>query len=125
MDAQTQVQVEGSKVRKVDSNDAWVYLLTKAQAQACPIAVHFSASWCAPSIAMNSLFEELAVKYDDILFLLVDVDEVKGVAAKMEVKAMPTFMFLKDGMQVDKLVGANPDEIRKRVGQFARSMRVK
>ncbi|XP_020526655.1 thioredoxin-like protein CXXS1 isoform X2 [Amborella trichopoda] len=112
MDAQTQVQVEGSKVRKVDSNDAW-------------IAVHFSASWCAPSIAMNSLFEELAVKYDDILFLLVDVDEVKGVAAKMEVKAMPTFMFLKDGMQVDKLVGANPDEIRKRVGQFARSMRVK
>nr|GMC49965.1 thioredoxin-like protein CXXS1 [Ipomoea batatas]GMC51865.1 thioredoxin-like protein CXXS1 [Ipomoea batatas]GMC53821.1 thioredoxin-like protein CXXS1 [Ipomoea batatas] len=38
------------------------------------------------------------------------------VAAEMEIKAMPTFMFMRDGVEVvDKLVGANPEEIRNRI----------
>lgn len=36
----------------------------------------------------------------------------------MEIKAMPTFVLMKEGAQVDKLVGANPDEIRKRIVGF-------
>lgn len=36
----------------------------------------------------------------------------------MEIKAMPTFVLMKEGAQVDKLVGANPDEIRKRIAGF-------
>ncbi|KAJ6753622.1 hypothetical protein OIU79_026454 [Salix purpurea] len=37
----------------------------------------------------------------------------------MEVKAMPPFLLMMGGAKVDKLVGANPGEIRKRVGGFA------
>ena len=44
---------------------------------------------------MAGIFENLALKYLDILFLLVDVDEVKGVKNKMVVKAMPTFLLIK------------------------------
>ncbi|KAG6593426.1 Thioredoxin-like protein CXXS1, partial [Cucurbita argyrosperma subsp. sororia] len=50
-----------------------------------------------PSVAMNPFFEELAFNYPDALFLTVDVDEVKEVAAKMEIKAMPTFLLMKNG----------------------------
>lgn len=39
--------------------------------------MHFTAAWCMPSVAMNSFFEELASSYPDVLFLTVDVDEVK------------------------------------------------
>jgi len=46
------------------------------------------------------------------------------VASQLEVKAMPTFLFLKDGNAMDKLVGANPDEIKKRVDGFVQSSRV-
>ncbi|CAN6457963.1 unnamed protein product [Victoria cruziana] len=72
---------------------------------------------------MKQFFEELALNFQDILFLLVDVDEVKGAATRMEVKAMPTFMFFYEANQVDKIVGANPDEIKKRVSSFAQSFR--
>lgn len=41
------------------------------------IVVHFTASWCVPSLAMNPFFEELSLNYRDVLFLLVDVDELK------------------------------------------------
>ena len=62
------------------------------------------------------------MKYPDILFLflLVDVDEVKGVKEKMDVKAMSaTFLLMKDDVQVDKIVGANAEELQKRVVVFA------
>lgn len=39
--------------------------------------VHFTAAWCVPSVAMNPFFKELALCYQDILFLSVDVDDVK------------------------------------------------
>lgn len=39
----------------------------------------------------------------------------------MEIKAMPTFMFMRTGVQVDKLVGANPEEIKKRTAAFINS----
>lgn len=41
------------------------------------IVAHFTASWCIPSVFMNSFFEDLASSYKDALFLIVDVDEVK------------------------------------------------
>ncbi|GAB4846212.1 Thioredoxin-like protein cxxs1 [Ancistrocladus abbreviatus] len=107
-----------SRVVKIDSEKSWEFFITQANKQSCPIVVHFSAAWCMPSVAMNSLFEELALSYQDILFLLVDVDELKKIARKMEVKAMPTFFMMKNGALVDKLVGANPGEIRKRINGF-------
>jgi thioredoxin 1 len=41
--------------------------------------VHFSAYWCMPSVAMDLFFEELASTNQDVLFLKVDVDEVKVI----------------------------------------------
>ncbi|KAJ7946850.1 Thioredoxin [Quillaja saponaria] len=107
-----------SKVAKVASLKSWDLFVTQATNQGCPIVVHFTASWCMPSVAMNPVFEELAASYPDALFLTVDVDEVKEVATKMDVKAMPTFLLIKDSAPVDKLVGANPEEIRKRIDGF-------
>lgn len=43
------------------------------------VMVHFSAYWCMPSIAMDPFFEELASTYQNIIFLKVDVDEVKVI----------------------------------------------
>lgn len=46
------------------------------------VMVHFSAYWCVPSIAMNPFFEELASTYQGVIFLKVDVDEVKVIYVK-------------------------------------------
>ncbi|KAG6573217.1 thioredoxin-like protein CXXS1 isoform X2 [Cucurbita pepo subsp. pepo] len=103
------------RVVKIESMESWNSFVTKAAQQGSLIVVHFTASWCMPSVAMNPFFEELAFNYPDALFLTVDVDEVKEVAAKMEIKAMPTFLLMKNGTQIGKLVGANPEEVRKMI----------
>ncbi|KAK3188229.1 hypothetical protein Dsin_027790 [Dipteronia sinensis] len=119
-------QDEQNKTRivKIDSVESWDYYVSQANSQGCPIVVHFTASWCMPSVAMNPVFEELASSYSDVLFLTVDVDDVKDVASKMEVKAMPTFLLMREGAVVDKLVGANPEEIKKRIAGFVQSIRI-
>ncbi|PON64978.1 Thioredoxin [Parasponia andersonii] len=119
-----QEQQNKARVVTVDSVESWDSYFTRATNQGCPIVVHFTASWCMPSVAMNPFFEELASSYPDVLFLTVDVDELKEVATRMEIKAMPTFLLLRNGAQVDKLVGANPEEIKKRIDSFVQSSRV-
>jgi len=49
---------------------------------------------------------------------------VQEVASKMDVKAMPTFLLLKNGAVVDKVVGANPEEIKKRIDGLTESTHV-
>jgi len=36
----------------------------------------------------------------------------------MEIKAIPTFLLMNGGAPVEKIVGANPDELRKRINCF-------
>ncbi|XP_061350531.1 thioredoxin-like protein CXXS1 [Gastrolobium bilobum] len=113
-----QQQLKKSKVVKIESWESWEQHITDATTKGYPVVVHFSAYWCMPSIAMNPFFKELASTYQDVLFLNVDVDEVKEVASKLEIKAMPTFLLMNGGAPVDKTVGANPDEIRKRIDRL-------
>ncbi|KAH9803284.1 Thioredoxin-like protein CXXS1 [Citrus sinensis] len=117
-------QLMKSRVARLNSEKSWDLFITQATNQGCPVVVHFTAAWCMPSVAMNHFFEELASTYQDILFLSVDVDEVKVVASKMEIKAMPTFILMKEGALVDKLVGANPQAIRKMINGFIHSVRL-
>ncbi|KAK3021975.1 hypothetical protein RJ639_045670 [Escallonia herrerae] len=114
-------QLRKSRVIKVNSEQRWDFLLAQAGNQGCPVVVHFTTAWCIPSVAMKPLFEDLAQGYPNVVFLSVDVDEVKEVASKMEVKAMPTFVLMREGAQVDKLVGANPAQIKKLIGEFVSS----
>ncbi|XP_010999544.1 PREDICTED: thioredoxin-like protein CXXS1 isoform X2 [Populus euphratica] len=66
-----------SRVVMVESEESWDFYISQATTQTRPIAVHFTSSWCMPSVAMNPVFEDLASAHPDILFLTVDVDAVK------------------------------------------------
>jgi len=52
-------------------------------------------------------YEELSEAFPDVIFLKVDVDECQDIAMQYDVSAMPTFVFLKGGEVVDRMMGAN------------------
>lgn len=60
-------------------------------------------------------YSELSEKYPPFMFLTIDVDELTDLSTSFDIKATPTFFFLKDGQQIDKLVGANKPELLKRI----------
>jgi thioredoxin 1 len=63
------------------------------------------------------LFEELSETMSDVMFIKVDVDENPDTAQKYSVSAMPTFVFIKGGEVVDRLMGANPARLQELIDQ--------
>ncbi|XP_068647931.1 thioredoxin H-type 1-like [Aristolochia californica] len=82
------------------------------------VVVDFTASWCGPCKFITPILVELAKKLHDVNFLKVDVDELKEVAAEWTVDAMPTFIFLKEGKEIDRLVGARKEELLKKIETY-------
>ncbi|XP_019234728.1 PREDICTED: thioredoxin H-type 2-like [Nicotiana attenuata] len=88
------------------------------------IVVDFTASWCGPCRFIAPFLSELAQKLPNVTFLKVDVDELKSVATDWAVEAMPTFMFLKEGNIVDKVVGAKKEELQQAIAKHIGSASV-
>ena len=52
-------------------------------------------------------------------FFKVDVDELKDVANEWQVWDMPTFIFIKDGESIDRIVGANKEDLERKVASLS------
>ncbi|QMW41944.1 hypothetical protein G4B11_005268 [Aspergillus flavus] len=66
------------------------------------------AEWCGPCKAIAPQLARLSEEYTGAKFYKIDVDDLSEVAGELGVRAMPTFLFFKDGMKVNEVVGANP-----------------
>ena len=80
---------------------------------------HSLHSLGGPCRAIAPLYKELSESYDNIVFLKVDVDENAETAMKYQVSAMPTFLFIKRGEIVDKIMGANPTKLKELLDELA------
>ena len=76
-----------------------------------PLVIDFWAEWCGPCRMVAPIVEELAEEYADKVNIgKCDVEEGDDVAASFMIRNVPTIVFLKDGKQVDKHVGAATKE---------------
>ncbi|KAK4358151.1 hypothetical protein RND71_023761 [Anisodus tanguticus] len=76
------------------------------------VVIDFTATWCGPCKYMEPVLNEFAAKYTDVEFVKIDVDELADVAQEYGVQAMPTFVLIKKGKVVDKIVGADKDGLK-------------
>ncbi|XP_055810149.1 thioredoxin H-type-like [Solanum dulcamara] len=79
------------------------------------VVIDFTATWCGPCKIMDPIINDYAAKYTDVEFVKIDVDDLIDVAQEYKVEAMPTFVLIKKGKVVDKIVGADKDGLQKKV----------
>jgi thioredoxin 1 len=71
-----------------------------------PILVDFWAPWCGPCKAIAPILEELAQDLAGKLTIAkVNVDEAGEIAAQFGIRAIPTMILLKGGLEIDRYVG--------------------
>ncbi|CAI5952868.1 unnamed protein product [Closterium sp. NIES-65] len=84
--------VQCNLVRKVNGKELDALL---SGDRPLPMVIDFYATWCGPCILLAQELEQLAVEYHgEVLFLKVDTDEEYELANQLEIRGLPTVVFV-------------------------------
>ena len=74
--------------------------------------IDFYADWCGPCKAIKPFFKYMETKFPDIEFLSINVDELtQDELEQYKVSCMPTFLYMINDVEVDRLEGANMEQL--------------
>ena len=78
-------------------------------AASVPVLVDFWAPWCGPCRMVSPLVERLGAEHAGRLKVVkLNVDEAPAISARFGVQGIPLLVVIRDGSEVDRLVGAAP-----------------
>lgn len=76
------------------------------------VIIDLWAIWCGPCRMISPIVEEVAKEYSEqIVVGKLDVDSNPQVPTDFNVLNIPTLLFIKNGEEVDRIVGAVPKRI--------------
>ncbi|MDR3647143.1 MAG: thioredoxin domain-containing protein [Candidatus Babeliales bacterium] len=109
-----EASVQENSVIEVNSNNFEQVVINSTK----PVIVDFYATWCPPCKAIKPVYAQLAQEQTDWVFTALDVDQAPDIMSNCGVKAMPTFVIFKNGIQLGSIEGGRPkdqlfDEIKK------------
>jgi thioredoxin 1 len=80
------------------------------------IIIDFWAVWCSPCLMFAPIFEKIQKeRYQDFIFVKVNVDEVGSIAQNYRITGIPTTLFIKDNKVIHKIVGAINEDYMNRI----------
>lgn len=66
----------------------------------------FNAPWCGPCRSQEPILQELANRYRRRATLAtINIDDHRELAARFQIRSIPTLIIFKDGRELQRLVG--------------------
>lgn len=77
-----------------------------------PVLVDFWADWCMPCKMVAPVIEELSAELaGKVTVAKVDTEQEFELAERYGVMSIPTVILFKNGLEAERIVGAQPKEI--------------
>ena len=93
----------GMKSIKIISGDSFNKDVIQSKT---PVLVDFWAEWCGPCKVIGPILEEISEEEKDkIIIGKINVDENQEIAAKYNVRGIPTLIIFNKGNLIDTMVG--------------------
>jgi len=83
------------------------------------VVIDFTAKWCGPCKRIAPLFDDLARDNEGVACVKVDVDQHPEIAGDYNVRAMPTFVVVKNGREVNRMEGADESKLTRLVEKYS------
>jgi len=84
------------------------------------VVVDFYAEWCSPCKMLKPFLEKKQNEFPNVKFFKVDTEECDRLTSIYQIKALPTVLIFKNGVEEERIVGFSAptieDKIRKVVG---------
>ncbi|MBM4185460.1 MAG: thioredoxin [Gemmatimonadetes bacterium] len=78
-----------------------------------PVLVDFYADWCGPCRMVAPFVDELARQHmGRLLVAKVDTDRAPNVSMRFGIRSIPTLVVIRDGKEVDRSVGFEPERLK-------------
>jgi thioredoxin 2 len=97
----TALAFENKPVTVTDAN-----FVAEVERSPLPVLLDMWAPWCGPCVMLAPVIEELAAEMAGrVRVAKLNVDENPATAARFGVQSIPTLLLLKDGRELDRIVG--------------------
>lgn len=104
LQAEETMQIETGKVTAITAENY------SAEVDKGNVVLDVYATWCKPCERMKPVFEAVSAEFPDVKFAKLDTDQAKEISKSLGVSSLPTFLFMKDGKEVDRQVGSTDAE---------------
>ena len=79
------------------------------------VLVDFWAPWCGPCRQQSPILEKIAGDSDlKALIVKLNTDESPEIAQKSGIDSIPTLILYKNGQEIERLIGVQPEAVLKK-----------